>query len=167
MPGTLDVRPRTVTSALVVYLMALVPWMGGLLVLGAIVAPTVFHVVPAPSSADAMTLVFRKFDALAISCALVCLFAEAVLAWRGGKATRLDVVRGLTVVGAAACAITVGAWLSPAIHALHRSGAVRYVGADGAELERLHRIAEMTAKLELTLLAAVLVLTLLRARRPT
>jgi uncharacterized membrane protein len=161
------VRPRSVTAALAVYFFALSLWMGGLLVLGAIVAPTVFHIVPAPSSADAMTIVFRKFDAVAISCALVCLFAEAVLAWRGGKGTRQDVARSLSVALASACAITVGAWLSPAIQALHRSGAIRNFGADGLELERLHRIAESMAKIELALLAAVLVLTLLRARRPT
>jgi uncharacterized membrane protein len=160
-------RPRSVTAALGVYFFALSLWMGGLLVLGAIVAPTVFRIVPAPSSADAMTIVFRKFDAVAISCALVCLFAEAMLAWRGGKASRQDLVRSLSVALATACAITVGAWLSPAIQALHRSGAVRNVGADGLELERLHRIAESTAKIEVALLAAVLVLTLLRARRPT
>ena len=160
-------RPRSVTAALVVHLFALSVWMGGLLVLGAIVAPTVFRIVPAPTSADAMTIVFRKFDAVAISCALVCLFSEAVLAWRGGKATRLDVARSVLVALASACAITVGAWLSPSIQALHRSGAVRNVGADGLELERLHRIAESTAKTEVAFLAAVLVLTLLRARRPT
>lgn len=160
-------RPRSVTAALAVYLLALVPWMGGLLVLGAIVAPTVFHIVPAPSSGDAMTTVFRRFDALAISCSLVCLFAEVTLAWRGGKATRLDLARGLTLVAAAACAITIGAWLSPGIHALHAAGAVRHVGVDGEALDRLHRIAEFTAKIELALLAAVVVQALLRARRPT
>lgn len=162
-----EVRPRSVTAALAVYLFALALWLGGLVVLGAIVAPTVFRIVPAPSSADAMTIVFRKFDAVAISCALVCLFAEAALAWRGGKATRLDVVRSVTLVGASGCAITVGAWLSPAIQNLHRSGAVRNFGPDGTELERLHRIAESTAKIELAFLTAVLVFTLLRARRPT
>lgn len=158
---------RSVTAALSVYLFALSLWIGGLVVLGAIVAPTVFRLVPAPSSADAMTMVFRKFDAVAISCALVCLLAEAVLAWRGGKASRLDIARSLTVAVASGCAITVGAWLSPAIEALHRGGAIRNVGPDGMELERLHRIAESTAKTELLFLAIVLVLTLLRARRPT
>jgi len=170
MADDLNVRPlraRSITAALGVYLFSLSLWMGGLIVLGAIVAPTVFRIVPAPSSADAMTIVFRKFDAVAISCALVCLFAEAVMAWRGGKATRLDLVRSVTLVVASACAITVGAWLSPAIQALHRSGAIRSFGPDGTALERLHRIAESTAKAELFFLAAVLVLTLLRARRPT
>ena len=38
-----------------VYLVAVAAWAGGLVVLGAIVAPTVFGVVPAPTSADART----------------------------------------------------------------------------------------------------------------
>lgn len=158
-------RARTVSAALAVYLLALVPWAGGLVVLGAIVAPTVFRNVPAPASADAMTIVFRRFDALAISCALVCLVMEAVLAARGGKPARLDLVRGLGTVVAAGCAITVGAWLSPGIHALHRGGAIRGSGPDGLELEKLHQLAETTSKIELSLLLAVIVLTLLRARR--
>lgn len=156
---------RPVTGALIAYLLALVPWMGGLAVLGAIVAPTVFHIVPAPASADAMTVVFRRFDAIAISCAVVCLVAEALLALRGGKPLRLDLARGAAVVGAAGCAIAVGAWLSPAIQQLHRDGAVRGFGAAGEELERLHRIAESVSKVELTLLLVVLVLAVLRARR--
>lgn len=158
-------RPRIVSAALAVYVLALVPWAGGLAVLGAIVAPTVFRNVPAPLSADAMTIVFRRFDALAISCALVCLVAEAVLARRGGKSERIDLARGLGTVVATGCAITVGAWLSPGIHALHRAGAIRGSGPDGLELEKLHRLAETTSKIELVLLIAVVVLTLLRARR--
>src|SRR6185437_8499683 len=140
--GAVMAHPRTVTVALIVYLLSLVPWTGGLAILGAIVAPTVFHVVHAPESADAMTIVFRRFDAIAISCALLCLLAEAVLAWRGGKSLRVDVARCVALVGAAVCAITVGAWLSPAIHALHRGGAIRGAGVDGLELDRLHHIAE-------------------------
>jgi hypothetical protein len=154
----------TVTAAIAVYVLALVPWMGGLAIVGAIVAPTVFRIVPAPGAADAMTIVFRRFDAVAISCALVCLFAEAVIAWRGGKPGRRDLARGGAVVGATACAITVGAWLSPGIHELHRAGAIRGFGPDGAELERLHRLAESTSKIELAFLVAVLVLVVLRAR---
>lgn len=158
---------RLVSAALAIYGLALVPWAGGLAVLGAIVAPTVFRIVPAPTSADAMTIVFRRFDALAISCALVCLLAEAFLAVRGGKVARLDLVRGMSTVVAAGCAITVGAWLSPSIHALHAGGAIRNFGPDGTELEKLHRIAETTSKTELALLVLVVILTLLRARRPT
>jgi hypothetical protein len=153
------------TAILTLYVLALALWAGGLVVLGAIVAPTVFGIVPAPTSADAMTVVFRRFDGVAIACAVIALLAEAALAWRGGVSRRLDVLRGGATAVAAALAITEGAWLSPRIQALHRGGAVRGFGDAGLELEHLHRIAESVAKTELALLAAALVLLVARAAR--
>ena len=69
-------RRTVVTSIAVVQLLAVGLWASGLLTLGAVVAPIVFHVVPAPSSADAMTLVFRRFDGIAITCAAVALVSS-------------------------------------------------------------------------------------------
>lgn len=154
-----------VTTIAVVQLLAVGLWAGGLLTLGAIVAPIVFHVVPAPSSADAMTLVFRRFDGVAIACAAIALVAEAASALRGGPSTRADVVRAGCLVAAAGLAIAIGAWLSPGIEALHRHGAVRGQGDAGLALARLHRLAERAAKGELTLLLAVVVLTVAKATR--
>ena len=59
MKSWLVVRIATAISTL-----AAAVWLGGILVLGAIVAPIVFHEVPAPTSADAMTHVFLRFDRL-------------------------------------------------------------------------------------------------------
>jgi hypothetical protein len=155
-----------VTSIAVVQLLALGLWASGLFTLGAVVAPIVFRVVPAPSSADAMTLVFRRFDGIAITCAAVALVAEAALAWRGGRIARADVVRGMCLVLATGLAMTIGAWLSPAIADLHRAGAVRGLGDAGLALARMHRLAERLAKGELLLLVAVFVLTVAKATRP-
>ena len=55
---------------------ALASGCGGFATLGAVVAPLVFGIVPAPASADAMTAVFRRFDSVAIVCAVVVLVAE-------------------------------------------------------------------------------------------
>jgi hypothetical protein len=155
------------TAILALYALALAVWAGGLVVLGAIVAPTVFGIVPAPTSAHAMTVVFRRFDGVAIACAVIALLAEAALAWRGGRRFSgwSDVARGGATTVAAALAITEGAWLSPRIQGLHQGGAVRGFGDAGLELEHLHRIAESLAKTELALLAAALVLLVARAGR--
>ena len=158
-------RARLVTASLVGYALALALWAGGLVTLGAVVAPTVFGIVPAPTSADAMTVVFRRFDRIAMTCAALTLVAEALLAWCGGPRTRGDLARAAVVFLAATFASVSGLWLSPAIEALHRAGAVRGFGAAGLELERLHRIAESVAKTELALLALVLALVIVRARR--
>lgn len=156
----------TVTTIAIVQLLAIAVWAGGLLALGAIVAPIVFRVVPAPTNADAMTLVFRRFDGVAIACATVALVAEAAFAHRGGRATRADLARGMCLVLATVLAIAIGAWLSPGIAALHHGGALRHVGPAGEELERLHRFAETFAKGEVALLLAAFGLSVAKASRP-
>jgi hypothetical protein len=148
-----------------VQLLALAVWAGGLLALGAVVAPIVFRVVPAPTSADAMTLVFRRFDVVAIACAVVALVAEAAFALRGGKVRRVDHARALCLVVAAALAIVIATWLSPGIAELHRAGAIRGVGEPGLALERLHHLAEALAKGEIAFLFASFVLGVAKASR--
>lgn len=155
-----------VTTIAIVQLLAIAIWAGGLLALGAIVAPIVFRVVAAPTSADAMTLVFRRFDGVAVTCAVIALVAEAAFASFGGRSTRGDLARGLCLVGATALAITIGSWLSPGIAALHRGGAVRHVGQAGQELEWLHKLAERLAKGEIVLLLAAFGLSVAKASRP-
>ena len=159
-------RPPVVTAAASLYALALALWLGGLVVLGAVVAPTVFRIVPAPTSADAMTVVFRRFDRIAMGCAAIALIAEALLAWRGGKPTWRDRLRALLVLGAGVLATVEGVWLSPAIEALHRGGAVRGLGEAGLALERLHRVAESVAKVELVLLVVVTLLLVIGLSRP-
>jgi uncharacterized membrane protein len=160
---SMDRRVRVAVAA--IYVLAIAAWAGGLVVLGAIVAPTVFRIVPAPSSADAMTVVFRKFDAVAMTSAAIALVAEATLFLKDGRANRLDLVRGGAAVIAAILAITVGAWLSPGISELHRNGAIRGLNDLGIELERLHRLAEAAGKGQLALLLVVLVLLLAKVAR--
>jgi uncharacterized membrane protein len=158
-------NPRVRIAVVTIYVLAIAAWAGGLVVLGAIVAPTVFRIVPAPSSADAMTVVFGKFDAVAMVSAAIALVAEATLFLKDGKATRLDLVRGSAAVVAGVLAIVVGAWLSPGISTLHRNGAVRGLNDAGIELERLHRMAEIAGKAQLALLLVVLVLLLAKLAR--
>jgi Domain of unknown function (DUF4149) len=144
-------------------------WASGLATLGAVVVPIVFRTVPAPANADAMTLVFRRFDAVAIACAavvVVALVTEAAVGWRSTERTLAGVLRAACVVGAAALAIAIAVWISPGIAELHRAGAVRHVGASGAALEAMHRTAESLAKGELLLLFVAFVLTVARLTRP-
>jgi hypothetical protein len=152
-------------AAASVELLAIAIWAGGLTALGAVAAPLVFGIVPLPASADAMTAVFVRFDRIAMACAALALAAEAVLNVRGGKSTRLDVARGAALVLSGALAIIAGAWLSPAIAALHQAGAVRGVGDEGMALEHHHRIVEAAGKTELALLAIVVVLLVTKLAR--
>ncbi|MFO0668705.1 MAG: DUF4149 domain-containing protein [Polyangiaceae bacterium] len=129
--------------------LAVAVWLGGLVVLGAVVAPTVFHNVPAPHAADAMTLVFRRFDRIALAAAGVSIVAEAFRARRGPTIVLLLVAAALAAVEAI--------HFSPAIEALHRGGAIRGLGVAGAELDAIHRWAERLAKAEVLTLVAFVV----------
>jgi uncharacterized membrane protein len=147
-------------------LLACLPWLGGMFVLGAIVAPTVFHTIPAPGSADAMTLVFRRFDRVAMGASVIVLVCEVGLATvtRGVR----DAVRSFACIMMSALAIFEGTLLSPKIEALHVAGAIRGLGDLGLELNRTHHQAELLAKTELAfglLYVVLLVWTLTASAR--
>ncbi len=161
---------RIETGLKIIQLLALALWSGALFTLGAIVAPIVFRVVPAPTNADAMTLVFRRFDGLAVGCACVALLAEGVLAALSSsrgmtKLVRVDFIRIACVVCAAVLAVAIGAWVSPGIKALHEAGALRGVGDGGHALARLHHVAEFLAKGESAFLVAAFILSVTRPSR--
>ncbi len=130
-----------------VALLACIPWLGGMIVLGAIVAPTVFHAIPAPGGADAMTLVFRRYDRIAVVASAIVLLCEVGLATI--TRTARDAARSFTCIVMSALAIYEGMMLSPKIEALHMAGAIRGLGDLGLELERTHHQAELLAKAEL------------------
>jgi hypothetical protein len=142
------------TGASIASGLAVAIWLGGLVVLGAITAPIVFSVAPMPQSADAMTLIFRRFDLVAMSCA---------------PFARLDHARAAVGVLAAAVTTYEGTAVSPRIAELHMEGAIRGMGPAGLELSRLHDLAELLGKTAVLLLVALVVLqavTASRARQP-
>src|SRR5258708_38146905 len=94
-------------------LVAIALWIGGLLTLGAIVAPVVFRIVAAPASADAMIVVFRRFDSLAVGCASVVLAVEIARALQKRPLRRLDRARGAVAVAASALALLEAFAISP------------------------------------------------------
>jgi hypothetical protein len=137
-------------------------WLGGLLALGAFVAPAVFSRVPLPWSADAMTVVFRRFDLVAMACAAVLLACEAARVAVRVRFTRADQARTLLLLLAAAAAVYEGSKVSPRIAELHAAGAVRGVGPAGAALSALHDTAELLGKAQLGLLVIAVVLFAIR-----
>jgi uncharacterized membrane protein len=158
---------RTRAVAVVVALLAVAVWLGGLLALGAIAAPVVFSVVPAPSSADAMTIVFRRFDLVAMACAVVVLSVEATRAWARDPFGVSDHLRVGASALAGALAVLEGEIVSPRIAALHWAGAVRGLGTKGIELARLHDVAEACGKAQVGLLVAVVALHVVAMRTPS
>lgn len=152
-------------AAVALALSALAIWIGGIVALGACAAPVVFAKVPTPLAGDTMGAIFRRFDIVAMACAVVLLVAEALRAWaKPGKPTIADRLRGGAALIAAGCAVYVGKVSSPTIMALHASGVMRGVGEGGAELDRVHRLAEMLGKTEVLLGLALIVLHVMTLR---
>lgn len=147
---------RRVASAAA--LLSIAVWAGGLVALGAIAAPVVFSVVAYPSSADAMTLVFQRFDAVAMVCSAVVLASEASRAAARLPFAPPDFARAVASLLAAGAAAVEATAISPRIAALHAAGIQRGSGPGGVELARLHGLAELCGKAELFLLASVVLL---------
>jgi hypothetical protein len=147
---------RRLTST--VSLLAVAVWLGGLVALGAITAPVVFSMVSMPASADAMTVVFRRFDQVAMACAALVLASEAMRAVARAGFAWMDHARAGVGVVASILAVYEGTSVSPRIAALHAGGAVRGLGDAGIELSHLHDVAELCGKTEVFLLVALVVL---------
>jgi hypothetical protein len=153
-------RARIDRAAVVVAVLALGVWAGGLVALGACAAPLVFGLTPFPFSADAMGAVFARFDKIAVGAAIVVLGCEVVRTIvdmkRGARPSRAARARRYLAMLAALMAVYGATQLTPGILRLHRAGVRRNVGPDGQELETLHKRAELIGK-ALVPLAAVLV----------
>jgi hypothetical protein len=167
--ATASTTNRVRFAAGAIALLASSVWLGGLLVLGAVVAPIVFHEVPMPESADAMTLVFVAFDKIAISASAIVAVAEVIRFRADALATdtisKIDFARLGAIAIAGTLAIIQGVWLSPAIVLLHREGAIRGLGPSGEKLERIHAWSERCGKTESVLLVVMIVL-FAHAQRP-
>jgi hypothetical protein len=168
--------PR-ITSTLA--LVAAAVWVGGMLTLGALVAPVVFTMIPAPGAADAMTVVFQRFDTVALVCVAVIVATEAARTaggtahlqlgagsvYSGDPIGRLDLARMATGALGAALVLLEALWITPAIVELHRGGAIRGVGAEGLELDRIHGYAEACGKAQATVGLALIALHVFTVRR--
>ncbi len=156
------------TGAAIASGLAVALWLGGLVALGAVTAPIVFAVTPMPQSADAMTMVFRRFDMIAMTCAAVVLASEAARVIARVPFRALDHARAAAGVLAAGLSTYEAMDVSPRIAELHFAGAVRGVGGVGGaglELERLHHTAELCGKTAVVLLVALVVLQAAAASR--
>jgi uncharacterized membrane protein len=141
-------------------------WLGGMLALGALAAPVVFGTLPAPLSGDVMTPIFRRFDKVALGCAVVLVLVEVVRAAAKERIARLDVARIVAVVVAAGLVTWQALVLSPRIESLHVQGAVRGSGELGEALDAAHKLVELEARAQLFLLVVVIALHVFGVARP-
>jgi len=161
-----DDDKRAATRALVEKIAATVAvlatgvWVGGMIALGACAAPFVFRLTPAPFSGDAMGAAFARFDSIALGAAVFVLGAEVARTWAAGpRGRRVPArIRRIVAIAMTFCAAYIGLALTPKINEMHRAGVQRGQGPAGAELERIHKRAELVGKAETALGVSLVIL---------
>lgn len=123
---------------------------GGLIALGACAAPMVFALAPAPFSGNAMGAAFARWDRFAVLAAAALLVCELARTWTARRRARAlpARVRRIAGIAVAAAAAYIGTSLSPRINQLHEEGVHRGEGDRGAELDAIHKRAELVGKIE-------------------
>jgi hypothetical protein len=147
---------RRLVLVLRVYAVGL--WLFGWIVLGAIVAPVQFRMVPSPYAAEAMTTIFRRFDTIALACAAVVWMTDVLLG-SGGDSRVRTAKRSVSAI--ATIALFVESFvIAPRIDDLFHAGAIRGLGPEGETLNAWHRAAEGAGKLQVLTLLLLLALEL-------
>jgi uncharacterized membrane protein len=116
---------RVLRLLLTVEAVAVAIWLGGVVVVSAVVAPVVFGTVPAPASADAMVVVFERTSRIAMTASVLALLCEVAASRLRPHVGLHDLARASVLALMAAFAIAEGAVFTPRIADLHRQGAIR------------------------------------------
>jgi uncharacterized membrane protein len=134
-------------------------WVGGMVTLGALVAPTVFNTIkPVEMAGDAMSLVFRKFNGgLVYVCIMLVLIGFLGKFFLVSKKGRSQWIEGALLAVMIATGLYIGAVLGPRMQDLRQirmtdpsnTGAV-------VEFDRGHRLSERLFTLNLVLGATAL-----------
>jgi hypothetical protein len=139
---------------------------GGLIALGACAAPMVFTLTPPPWNGNAMGAAFARWDRVAVVAGALLLACEMVRTWasRGRSRDLVPRIRRAAAILVALSAVYIGATLSPRINQLHLEGVRRGEGPQGAELEEIHKRAELVGKIESALALGLVILHVLTIR---
>lgn len=142
---------RVLRLLLTVEAVAVAIWLGGVVVVSAVVAPAVFGMVPAPASADAMVVVFERTSRIAMTASVLALLCEVAASRLRPQVGLHDLARASVLALMAAFAIAEGAVFTPRIADLHRQGAIRGDGPLGERMESAHTGAEIAEKAQFAL----------------
>lgn len=147
--------------------LAMALWLGGLLALGAMAAPTVFRMLEGDSAGTVMGTIFGKFDRMVLVLAVVFTAAEATRIYvdrdrLGGALARARL--GLAAV-LVILALISSLWLTPGINEMFAAGVRRGVGEAGQRMDRMHDWAETLGKVAALCAAAWIAIGIFTRRR--
>ncbi len=142
--------------------------LGGTIALGMSAAPAVFRLTPRPFSGNAMGVAFASFGQVALLATCVALVVEVIrtVIHRRSRPRAWDRVRRLVAIGLAGSAAYLAFNLTPTINGLHAEGVVRGEGDRGAQLDAIHKRAELVGKTEVGLALALIFLHVMTLRGP-
>jgi uncharacterized membrane protein len=138
-----------------VYMLALVVWLGGMIVLGALVAPATFQVLQASApeigralAGELFGVVLARFHVLAYGAAAVLLLTMAAMALLGPRPRGLA-VRGIIVAVMLAVAVYSGVVVLGRIDAIQREvgGLPSRLPADDARRVRFDELHTLSTRL--------------------
>lgn len=138
-----------------VYMLALVVWLGGMIVLGALVAPATFQVLQASApeigralAGELFGVVLARFHVLAYGAAAVLLLTMAAMALLGPRPRGLA-VRGIIVAVMLAVAVYSGVVVLGRVDAIQREvgGLPSRLPADDARRVRFDELHTLSTRL--------------------
>jgi len=145
-----------------IFVTALGIWVGGMAILGFIVAPTVFRTVPSRLQAGTIFgSILERFGPMQIGLAILCLAALVALRLLGGLPNRAALIRFGGIVVMLTLVLISHCYLAPAI-VREREGIVNFDSIPAgtpqkAVFDRLHRTSVQLAVASLAIGVGVLV----------
>lgn len=135
--------------------LALALWLGGFVVVGAVVAPLAFGVLSRPEAGELMGACFRRLNGIGVACGVILLVTLAVEAAADAAGSRrLLAARGALIGAALAVALYLGVSLFPRMEVAR---AAAPAGAAGPAFDRMHERSRQLLSLQMLLLVGVAV----------
>jgi hypothetical protein len=145
-------------------LLGLAMLIGGLLALGAFTAPVLFKQFARPEAGQAMTVIFRRYDAVVLLAGLLVFVGEALRILAVGRLLTvglwLPLFRLIVLLVLVALTVFTTQSLNPKLQAMQEAEAYtagRHTGSHS--FQQLHKQSEQLSKLQLLLSVVVLGLT--------
>lgn len=132
---------------------------GGILALGAFVAPALFRHFTVDEAGPVMTLIFRRYDTVLMISLVLILLGEGLRFLAEGLNTRITgwLRYGIVVLFTVITLVSLVA-IHPRMEVLQKAGIQRGVGESGMAFDRLHRQSESLYKAQLLLGGILLML---------
>jgi len=132
------------------HMMALVIWVGGMVAIGAIVAPVAFREAPDRSVAGRIVgLSLQRFDVVVVACIVSLVVSSGLMARWYGRWSPWYGVQYACIALMSLSALSSMTFVAPKMRSMRRDLADGAMSANAAEFDRLHRLAMLSMQFNL------------------